>query len=280
MAEDKTIDQILHADAKALGEDYLKYGGAALTFLYYDNNSQDPTDDLKIVNLRGLGNETAGAYSRLKLRYLPYFFIFQLPDGQQVVGSITAFYDPVEPVDPQHPELSAKDMKNWKFICQLLPGYQVGRPFYSPEDLKQPEVQDYLKYYFEKNEPMFPYLTIYATAPYLDPKDPNTVVFNPELVEVPDPKNPGKTIQVPAGQLSSVDPFQSVAAQLLQIKGNDVYSDPFWSHDINKRISQLGTKDENGNLITVIEVPLAPPDNVLPEKTQKNVFLFEVGVAQ
>jgi hypothetical protein len=80
--------------------------------------------------------------------------------------------------------------------------------------------------------------------------------------------------------LNTQNPEFALLAQLLQIKGNDAYSDPFWSHDVEVRIGELGTTDQNGKLITVIEVPLAPPDNILPSKLQLMLLLFEVGAAQ
>jgi hypothetical protein len=267
MAEGKTIDQILHADAEALGIDHLNGNGYGLNFQYYEKNPEDPTDDLEIVTLRGdLGNDnTTDRYGRLIMRYTSYFFIFQLPDGQKVVGNIMALYNPVEPVDSKNPGLSAQDPGNWLFYCNLLPGYGVKTPFYKPEDLKKPEVYDYLKYYLQRKGPMPPYAVVYATAPYA--KGPNVVVFNPELVEVPDPENPEKTIQVPKGQLSSNDPLQSVFLQILQFEKNDASKIKFWQNNIKIRMSELGTLDENGKIITVREVPI-PQGLVLPSELQ------------
>jgi hypothetical protein len=267
----ENLKDILNVDPETLIKNY-QDGKTFRLHFDYDNG-------VKKAYLRSDVNPITGNYQGNNLKgFDGRLFSFEL-DGQRLVGTVVALFNPQpNEIKGKTPEQIVSDLKNWLFVPIIPVIHDFQKPVTT--ELFNADLQttsDYttgLAGYFSaffKQHPYDPYLYLYATNDNLDPNDPNTIVFNPELVEVPDPKNPKKTIMVPKGQLSLADPLQSLLAQLLQ--RNDVYSDPFWSNDIKVRIGELGTEDETGNLITVREVPLAPPDNVLPDKVQRNVLL-------
>jgi hypothetical protein len=222
----ENLKDILNVDPETLIKNY-QDGKTFRLHFDYDNG-------VKKAFLRSDTNPIVDNYQGRNLKgFGGYLFSFEL-DGQRLVGTVAALFNPQpDEIEGKTPEQIVSDRKNWLFV----PIVPVIHDFQKPvtTELFNADLQitsDYttgLAGYFSvffKQHPCDPYLYLYATNDNLDPNDPNTVVFNPELVEVPDPKNPKKTIMVPKGQLSLTDPLQSLLAQLLQIKGNSFYNQP------------------------------------------------------
>jgi hypothetical protein len=222
----ENLKDILNVDPETLIKNY-QDGKTFRLHFDYDNG-------VKKAYLRSDVNPITGNYQGNNLKgFDGRLFTFEL-DGQRLVGTVVALFNPQpNEIKGKTPEQIVSDLKNWLFV----PIVPVIHDFQKPvtTELFNADLQitsDYttgLAGYFSvffKQHPCDPYLYLYATNDNLDPNDPNTVVFNPELVEVPDPKNPKKTIMVPKGQLSLTDPLQSLLAQLLQIKGNSFYNQP------------------------------------------------------
>jgi hypothetical protein len=266
----ENLKDILNVDPETLIKNY-QDGKTFRLHFDYDNG-------VKKAYLRSDVNPITGNYQGNNLKgFDGRLFSFEL-DGQRLVGTVAALFNPQpNEIKGKTPEQIVSDLKNWLFV-PIIPLRAERAPIppapITYEDFIQyPGLQEYFSIFYKQTNPCDSFLYLYATNDNLDPNDPNTVVFNPELVEVPDPKNPKKTIMVPKGQLSLADPLQSLLAQLLQIKGNDA-SKFKWQGgndfdlmvNVNQGIKDLGVIDD------VLEMPI--PQNLnLPPELQLMLFL-------